>query len=121
MRVLTRTLTLIGLMLVTTVAEAAPAPLTPLVAEWDRYFSVQVQPTTAVGVVWNTSDWGTRRIQLLVEGLDAGGQTVSQQVVWLGVDLPAGSHAYFDTAMPPASSYRVRVFAFILDTTAGPR
>jgi hypothetical protein len=121
MRVLTRTLTLIGLMLVTAVVEAAPTPLTPLVAEWDRYFSVEAQPGRPGGVVWNTSDWDTRRIQLLIEGLDAAGQTVSQSVVWLGADLPAGSHAYFDAPMPPAASYRVRVFAFILDTTAGPR
>ena len=56
---------------------------------------------------------GAKRIQLLVEGLDATAQIVVQRVVWLGVDLPPSSHAGFEVPMTPASaSYRVRIFAF---------
>jgi hypothetical protein len=119
MRALTTTLTLIGLVLAMT-AEAA-APLTPLVAGWESFFTVQTVGTGSAGVIRNTSDWSAQRIQLLVERLDAAGQPLDQRVMWLGADLPAGAHAYFDAALPPSASYRVRVFAFILETTAGPR
>jgi hypothetical protein len=96
----------------------AAAPLSPLVIGWEQWFRVDSQSTRqnggsmVSGEVWNTSDWGARRIQLLVEGLDPSGQPVSQRVVWLGVDLAAGTHAFFEVPMPGASSYRVSVFAF---------
>jgi hypothetical protein len=96
----------------------AAAPLTPLVSGWEQWFRVDTQSrqqdsrAVVSGVVWNTSGWGARRIQLLVEGLDASGQPVSQRVVWLGADLLAGTHAFFEVPMPAASSYRVSVFAF---------
>jgi hypothetical protein len=69
-------------------------PLSPLVVDWDRYF---------------------------VEALDSGGQPTDQRIVWLGSDLPAGTHAEIDVPTSPAASHRVRVFAFILDLAAGPR
>lgn len=53
-----------------------------------------------------------RRIQLLVEAVDGNGQVFNQRVTWLGVDLTAGTHAFFDVPMPVAASYRVSVFAF---------
>ena len=105
----------------------AAQPLSPLVAEWDQYFSVHSRPvmragrSVGSGTVWNVSGWGARRIQLLVEGLDDNGQPVSQRLVWLGADLPAGAHAYFEAPLPSSTSYRVRVFAFNLETNAGPR
>jgi hypothetical protein len=124
MRAVTTTVVVLSLVLLI-VSGGAAQPLSPLVVEWDRFFSVQAQPGVrdgrSVGTIWNTSDWGTRRIQLLVEGLDGNGQAVNQRVMWLGVDLPAGSHAYFEASMPASASYRVRVFAFILETSAGPR
>jgi hypothetical protein len=97
---------------------AAAPPLTPLVSDWERYLRVDAETATrdgrtvVSGTVWNIGDWSAKRIQLLVEGLDAAGQPVIQRVVWLGMDLPAGSHAYFEVPMATAMFYRVSVFAF---------
>jgi hypothetical protein len=92
--------------------------LYPLVSDWQDYFRVESQTTTrdgkgvVTGTVWNTTNWGAKRIQLLVEGVDVSGTPTSQRVVWLGVDLPAGQHGYFEVPMPAAPAYRVSVFAF---------
>jgi hypothetical protein len=108
-------------------SSGAAQSLSPLVAEWDEYFSIHSRPAVrngrpvSSGTIWNVSGWGARRIQLLVEGLDDTGRPVSQRVVWLGADLPAGAHAYFEAPLPSSTSYRVRVFAFNLETNAGPR
>ena len=126
MRALRTTVVILALMLVT-VSTGAAQPLAPLVAGWDQYFSVHSRPamrdgrSVGSGTIWNVSGWGARRIQLLVEGLDDNGQPVSQRLVWLGADLPAGAHAYFEAPLPASTSYRVRVFAFNLETNAGPR
>ncbi len=124
MRVLRTTAALVALSLLPFGVGTAQ-PLSPLIVDWDRYFIVQPQTGMregrTVAAVWNTSLWNARRIQLLVETLDGGGQPTAQRVVWLGSDLPAGSHAYLEVPMLPAASYRVRVFAFVLDMAAGPR
>jgi hypothetical protein len=93
--------------------------LQPLAVDWASYFTVEWQATPqdgralVSGKVTNTTGWGARRIQLLVEGVDPTGQVVSQRVVWLGVDLPSTSHAFFEVPVVPTStSYRVQVFAF---------
>ena len=75
----------------------APGPITPHVQS---------------GAVRLLANWGAKRIQLLVDALDAGGQVVNQRVIWLGVDLAPGTHAAFEVPMPVSSSYRVSVFAF---------
>jgi hypothetical protein len=108
---------LLALSLVT-VAVGAAQPLTPLVVDWQQYFTVEQRPGAAT--IWNTSGWNAQRIQLLIEALDGAGQPTTQQVVWLGSDLPAGTHADVDMPVSPAP-YRVRVFAFNLDLSAGPR
>ena len=126
MRALRTTIVILALLLVT-VSPGAAQPLSPLIAEWDQYFSVHFRPemrdgrSVGGGTIWNVSGWGAQRIQLLVEGLDDNGQPVSQRVVWLGADLPAGAHAYFEAPLPTSTSYRVRVFAFNLENTGGPR
>ena len=111
----------LGLLVGVTAASAA-APLRPLVQGWEQWFRIDSEVTNRAGAsmvrgtVWNTSTWPAKRIQLLVEGLDAGGQPVSQRDVWLGPDLPSGGHAFFEAPAPPsvpaAVSYRVSVFAF---------
>lgn len=99
--------------------EAAARILTPHAVGWEHYFRV----------TWKTFEWRGRpylrgyvlsaygvtatRVQLLVDGLDASGHVVTQRVEWLGSTVPGFSHAYFEIPVPgPASSYRVRVFAF---------
>lgn len=108
-----------------TVAAGTAQGLSPLVADWDQFFTIQSQSGTrggrSMGIVWNRSNWSANRIQLLVEALDPAGQAIDQRVVWLGSDLAAGAYAYFDAPMPASASFRVRVFAFNLETTAGPR
>jgi hypothetical protein len=89
--------------------------LQPLMVDWASYFTIDWQKDHGLvrGTVSNPTGWGARRIQLLVEGLDATGQIVNQRVVWLGVDLAPASHASFEVRMVPASDrYQVRVFAF---------
>ena len=108
---------LVALVGVTQTASVAQS-LAPLVVDWEQYFRIETRPVsqdgrpTVSGTVWNTAPWGAKKIQLLVEALDATGQPVNQQVVWLGVDLAAGTHASFDVPMPRAAGYRVRVYAF---------
>lgn len=99
--------------------EVTAQPLTPHVPHWERYFTVS----------WETFEWRGRpylrgyvvnqyganawRVQLLVESLDESGHVAAQRVEWLGGDVPPFSRTYFEVPIPrPASSYRVRVFAF---------
>lgn len=113
-----RTTAVVFSLLISTVSGVPAQPLRPLVVDWEQYFRVESQPVSrdgrsvVTGTLWNTTTWGAKRIQLLVEALDASDQAVNQRVVWLGVDLTAGSHAYFEVPMPPSASYRVSVFAF---------
>jgi hypothetical protein len=101
-----------------TLSAAGAQSLSPLVVDWAQYFRVESQSVSrggrsvVTGTVWNTSTWGAKRIQLLVDALDSNGRVVNQQVIWLGVDLAAGTHADFETPMPASASYRVSVFAF---------
>jgi hypothetical protein len=97
---------------------AASQSLQPLVVDWLQYFRIESESaarggrTVVKGTVWNTGPWGAKKIQLLVDALDASGQVVSQRVAWLGIDLASGTHAAFEVPMPPSASYRVSVFAF---------
>jgi hypothetical protein len=105
-------------LIVGTLSAAGAQSLSPLVVDWAQYFRVESRSVSrggrsmVAGTVWNTSTWGAKRIQLLVDALDGNGQVVKQQVIWLGVDLAAGTHADFEVPMPASASYRVSVFAF---------
>lgn len=100
-------------------AEGANRYLTPHAVGWERHFSV----------TWESFEWRGRpylsgyvhsqygatatRVQLLVDGLDPSGQIVAQRVEWLGGPVSGFSRRYFEVPVPgPASTYRVRVFAF---------
>ena len=101
---------------------AAQRLLTPLIPGWERYFTVSVEPTPMErrgkpylgGYIVSTYGVTATRVQLLVESLDAAGQTVGQHVEWLGGgNLPGFSRTYFEVPIrQPGSSYRVGVFAF---------
>ncbi|MGH2394201.1 MAG: FxLYD domain-containing protein, partial [Candidatus Limnocylindria bacterium] len=93
--------------------------LSPLVLDAESYFSLDWQTgqaggrTVVRGTIRNTSDYRARRIQLLIEGLDASGTVVNQRVEWLGSDLTPTHRIHFESPVGgPAASYRVRVFAF---------
>ena len=109
----------IVLALIATTSHAVVAQrLQPLVVDWGQYFRVESESSLkngrplVSGKVWNTANWGAKRIQLLIDAVDAGGQIVDQRVIWLGVDLAPGTHAAFEVSMPASPGYRVSVFAF---------
>ena len=102
----------------TTLSASAASLLQSLNVDWPQYFRIESESSTrdgrtvVKGNVWNTANWSTKRIQLLVDAVDAGGQVVNQKVIWLGVDLAPGTHAAFEVPMPTSPGYRVSVFAF---------
>ena len=117
MRTLNAVVVVLTLLATTLSATAAP-PLQSLAVDWPQYFRIESESsardgrTVVKGNVWNTANWSTKRIQLLLDALDASGQVVNQRVVWLGIDLAPGTHAAFEVPMPASSGYRVSVFAF---------
>ena len=92
-------------------------PVEPLVTGSQQFFSIdwQVSPRGNQRVVqgYIKNNWGlaAANMRLLVEALEPG-RLVSQRIIWLGGQLTPGTRAYFETPMPPAPSYRVRVFAY---------
>ena len=104
-----------------TAAGTAAQHLTPHVPTWERYFTVSWETFERRGRPhlsgYIVSEYGApaARVQLLVESLDTSGQVVAQRVEWVAGDVAPFSRRYFEVAAPgPASSYRVRVFAFDL-------
>ncbi len=98
---------------------AEAAPLQPLIIGWERFFRLDWEPGTregrpvVSGYLLNDGGMPAGRISLLVEGLDASHEVVSQQVVRLSSVLTPGSRAYFEvTPARPAVAYRVSLFAF---------
>jgi hypothetical protein len=115
-----RALTILGL--VTIVAGAAwpvvAAELQPLMAGWERVFTIDWQAGTyrgqpaVEGYVKNISPYHLTRIQIMVESLDAGGQVTNQKVAWLSGDVLGGGRMFFQVPTAAAPSYRVRVFSY---------
>ena len=100
-------------------AAGADPPLEPLVLGGEQFFRLEWEPGERRGgpVVRGSivNEWGfpARRVQLLVEGLDATGRVLSQRIAWLGGELTPGSRGWFDVRVAePAPAYRVRVFAW---------
>ena len=100
---------------------AAPdaAPLRPLMAGWERYFSLDWSAATHQGrpVVYGhvRNEWGfaAANVRLLVEGIDDQGRITGQTIGWLGMQLTPGTTAPFEVPVnAPAPQYRVSVFAF---------
>jgi hypothetical protein len=114
-----RTVGLALLLVSAAVHGATGQTLTPLVSGWENFFTLtweqsqdRDQPMVS-GYIKNNGGFPARRIQLLVEALDASGRVAGQRVSWLGGDLTSGMRAYFQApAPPPASTYRVSVFAY---------
>jgi hypothetical protein len=116
---LARTVGLFLLVALATVHGATGQTLTPLVLGWENFFTLSWEPSQergqpiVSGYIKNNAGFPARRIQLLVEAVDASGQVTGQRVSWLGSSLTSGMRAYFEApAPPPASTYRVSVFAY---------
>ena len=98
---------------------AAAQSLEPLDVDGDQIFRLTWQVSerggrpVILGRIDNVSFYGTSRIQLLVDRLDASGRTVEQRVEWVGFNIRPGDHAFFDVAVPDrGATYRIRVYAF---------
>jgi hypothetical protein len=115
-----RTLTMLGLatLVLGAALPGAAAELEPLMAGWERVFSVDWQPgqyrgkPSVEGYVSNNSPYHTNNIRIIVDSLDAGGQVINQQIAWVPGDLLGGSRLFFQVPTQPAPSYRVRVFSY---------
>jgi hypothetical protein len=113
-------LTIVGLTVVVlgAVLPAVAAELQPLMAGWERHFTVDWQPgqyrgqPALQGYVNNVSPYHAANIRVLVESLDAGGKVTSQKVAWLPGDLLGGGRLYFQVPTAAAPAYRVRVFSY---------
>ena len=65
------------------------------------------------GYVYNLYGRPALTVQLLVEGLDASGRTVSTKVLYVSGGVPAGGRGWFETAAPgPAATFRVSLFSW---------
>ena len=115
-----RTLTMLGLvvLVVGSAMPAAAAELQPMMAGWERIFTVDWQPAEyrgkpiVEGYVNNVSPYNTRSIRVLVERLDTAGQVTNQQIAWVPGDLLGGGRLFFQVPTAPAPAYRVRVFSY---------
>ena len=110
---------LVSILCFHTPAPANAEPLVPLVRGWEQFFTTDWQVSerghrpVMTGHVINTWGIDATKVQLLVEGLDANFDVVSQAVMWLGSPVPPGSHVYFELPLSaPAAHYRVSIFAF---------
>ena len=92
--------------------------LQPLVVGWERFFDITWQRDQRHGTpilsgrVENKYGEAATDVQLLVEGLDAGGKVITQKVAWLGGDVPPSDSTYFEVPVQAAPNYRVSVFAY---------
>ena len=109
----------IALVAVAVTASAAVEPLQPLVVGWEQYFRLSWEPAERAGrpVVRGRiqNEWGfpATDIRLLVDGFDATGRLVHQNIGWLGSMLPPGIYSDFEVPVKErAATYRVSVFAF---------
>lgn len=96
----------------------AAAELEPLMAGWERVFSVDWQPgqyrgkPSVEGYVNNVSPYHTNNIRIIVESMDAGGRVTNQQIAWLPGELLGGGRLFFQVPTAAAPNYRVRVFSY---------
>jgi hypothetical protein len=101
---------------------ATSSPPEPLVGEVgaERYFRVEWRTGQSArrgpvveGSVYNSHGAIAGSVRVLVEGLDASGQVVSQTLGWVLGDVPIAGRSYFEVPVPgTAASYRVTVFSY---------
>ncbi len=98
--------------------QSGAAEIQPLMAGWERLFTVDWKPAqhrgnpVVEGYVTNVSPYHTTHIRVLVESLDAGGAVTNQRIAWLPGDLLGGGRAFFQVPAAPAPAYRVRIFSY---------
>ena len=101
------------LLLVTTAASAqnAAVPSTWFQVIWEER-PMGGAPTIG-GWVQNDTSYRVCDVRLRVEGVDAAGQAVGDELAWTIGDIAAGSRGYFVVAaIPGATTYRITVASF---------
>lgn len=105
--------------LVPGLAQAQGHRLGPLVAGWERFFTITSETvrsgdkTRVAGYLTNEAGFKAQRVRLLIDGLDASGQPTGQSIAWVPSPGPGpGGRVYFDEPAPAGASHRVSVFAY---------
>ena len=104
------------LLAVTSAGVHAAALLTPLVAQGERYFTLEWQAAdtpgrpTVHGRIRNEYGFTARKVRLLIDSLDARGAVTAQTIAYVPFDLTPGSGSYFEAPITRAAAYRVSVF-----------
>lgn len=95
------------------------ASVTTVMQGWERYFTLdwtaQTKPDGREidGYIYNNYGSPAANVQVLAQGLDAGGNVVGQKLAWVPGGVPPLNRSYFRVAgLPPANAYRVSVWAF---------
>jgi len=97
---------------------AGARELRPLDLGWERNFTVTWDTVEhkgkpiVEGYVNNISPYDMAAVRVLVDGLDASGRIVDQQISWLPGGLRGGGRAYFEVPVARADRYQVRVFSY---------
>jgi hypothetical protein len=105
------------------------ASVTTAVQGWEHWFridwSAKAKPNGADidGYVYNSYGRPAANVQILAQALDAAGSVVGQKIEWVSGGIPAFNRGYFRVpGLPPASAYRVSVWAFdFIDNPRWPR
>jgi hypothetical protein len=93
--------------------------VTTAIQGWERHFrldwTAQARPKghEIDGYIYNNHGASASSVQILAQALDGNGNLVGQQLAWVPGTVPALSRSYFSVpGLPPASSYRVSVWAY---------
>ena len=101
----------------TSVPAQSARPLSPLVVNGERYFTLQWEAADrrgrpmVRGSISNDFGVPAQKIRVLVDSLDAAGGVTAQTIGYVGGELTGGTRAYFEVPVPArAATYRVAVF-----------
>ena len=106
------------LLALTIAIPGAEAELKPHMAGWERYFTVTWETVQSKGkpvlqgYVVNTSSYDVHSVRILVDTLNAAGETTSQRVAWVPGEMMGATRLFFEVPVQPAPTYRVRVFSY---------
>ncbi len=79
----------------------------------DHYFRLEWSKSggSVNGYVYSSANRHAAHMQLVVEGLDSSGKVVTKTTTWVR-DVPPNNRAFFETTVPGAAAYRVRILSF---------
>ena len=111
---------LMALMLVlssSSVLAQSAKPLSPLVVNGERYFTLQWEAAdrsgrpTVRGTILNDFGVPAQKIRVLVDSLDAAGGVTAQTIGYVPGELTGGTRAYWEVPVPArATAYHVAIF-----------